>query len=238
MIIDTESKMGEVIDKYIVFVNDKTKIDQYKEIKKSFSVSKLNLVIANDNFIFHHGFDTVYNNLRKYSKETTKSTHVLILFDTDIVEVDLDALKKELEIPIDLYSYKMYMQRGDVWEDKYQLYSNDGFLNWYGLVHENQIFTRQYTVGRLNNFRVLHHNALDKFSKELKKTQDGFIILEKTDEGTDSDKRNMLYESLVWKIVNAGGRHINRNWFLKHYEINKELIDWYYNRARIEWEKL
>jgi len=76
-------------------------------------------------------------------------------------------------------------------------------------------------------------NALDPASnEELEKTADGFIILKKTEEGTDSDLRNLLYETLTWRIVHENGRQQHRGWFLRHYEINHEVVDWYYHRAK------
>jgi hypothetical protein len=80
--------------------------------------------------------------------------------------------------------------------------------------------------------KVQHRNAIDSKSQNLKKNPEGFIILEKTEEGTDSDERNLLYETLTWKIVNENGRHDNPAWFRRHYEINSQVVDWYYLRAK------
>jgi hypothetical protein len=103
-----------------------------------------------------------------------------------------------------------------------------------GMLHEMYMMNRQYEIHGIDKetFHVIHNNALDSSSKNVKKTADNrFIILEKTEEGSDSDKRNLLYEGLAWKIANGFGRHGNAGWFHEHYKLNKELIDWYHSRA-------
>jgi len=225
LISQLENNIGDYIKEYIAFVNDPKLYDDYLEIKKS--NTKVVILNAPEDYIFSRGFDSLYNTLMK--KAT--GDYCLILFDTDTIEVDKKLFEESLKENCDLYSFDMYMQRGDVWEKKLQLYKNDNLLVWFGMVHENQKFNRQPKVGELKGFKVLHNNALDKKSLVLNKTSDGFIILEKTEEGTDSDNRNLLYETLAWKIVNQNERQMNRNWFIRHYEINKEIIDDYAKRA-------
>ncbi len=47
--------------------------------------------------------------------------------------------------------------------------------------------------------------------------------------------RNLLYEGLTYRIVHEHLQHRYRGWFLRHYEINKEIVNWYYNRAVEKW---
>lgn len=226
LIVQLEEKLGDLFDEYRGFVNTPEQIDEYKKIQKEHDKAKI--IYAPEDYIYKNGFDKVYNLLGT----NIKSDYVIILFDTDEVDViDRGLLIQELNQDCDIYSFKMYMERGDVWEDKFQIYKPEK-MQWFGLVHENQQFYKQPKVGNITAMKVRHNNAVDKSSKELKKNNEGFIILEKTEEGTDSDKRNMLYETLAWKIVNQNGRHLHKQWFEKHYQLNKEVIDWYYERAK------
>jgi hypothetical protein len=230
MINEVESKMGDLVLEYIAFVNDRTLFEKYRQIKAD--NSKVKLLLCPENYIFQNGHDKVYNVLGA----AAKGKQILILFDSDSIEVQFDLFRQDILHNQDLYVFDMYMQRGDVWEKKMQLYKNNGNLQWYGLVHENQTFTKKHpNPYEICSFKVLHNNAIDNSSLNLKKTNNGFIILEKTEEGTDSDNRNLLYESLAYKIVNQNGRHLNRGWFIEHYKINKEVIDWYYERASKKW---
>jgi len=260
-----ESKMGSLIDNYLVFVNDPNFLPFYKNLEAS--SSKVKVYSAPEDFVYKHGHDKVYN----FLESKVQSTFILKLFDTDEIVVNSKLLEEEIKkTNLDIYGMKTWMQRGDVWEVKYQLYRK-GVLRWSGLVHENQesptgrpmmfwpgppeitkstepsLSGKPDSIhlvpddgkspiwifqGALENLKILHHNALDTFSSNLKKTDDGFIILEKTPEGTDSDRRNLLYESLAWRIVNEDLPHSAKGWFQRHYQINKEVIDWYYDRAK------
>ena len=128
------------------------------------------------------------------------------------------------------------MARGDSREIKYQLYKKN-IGNWVGMIHENFEFYSQPTLYDLLSLKVYHKNALDNFSKNLKKTFDGFIILEDCDENSDSYKRNLLYESLTYRIIHENLPHKYRGYLLKHYEINKTIIDKYYQKAINLWKK-
>lgn len=222
-----ESQIGDIITGYIVFNNSGALKQQFKDIFGS--NSKVRVINAPDSYILRNGFDSVYNTLMNAA---SKDDYILMAFDTDTFEINKDEFYKDLEKDKDVYGFKMYMQRGDVWETKYQLFKNDDLLKWFGIVHENIVYNRQPDLLEITSLRVIHNNALDKSSKELKKTDNGFIILEPTEPGSDSDFRNMLYESLTWQIVNENGRHMHKNWFIEHYRINKELIDDYHNRAK------
>lgn len=228
MINRIEDVMSDVVTEYVAFVNNDNVRNEFKRIHKEHE--KIKVMFAPENFLYRQGFDTVYNTLMKMAR----SEYVLMIFDADTIELDKDQLMKDLEEKKDAYTFQMYMQRGDSWEKKLQLYKNDGLLKWFGLVHENQQFLRQPEVKDIDSLKILHHNARDENSKNLR-YKDNFIILDKTEEGTDSDRRNLLYEGLAWKIVNENGRHLNRAWFEKHYEINKEVIDWYHERAEEIW---
>jgi hypothetical protein len=224
-----EKLMGELVDAYLVFVNDPQLLPFYKSLE--LKNSKVKVFNAPEDFVFKYGHDTVYN----YIEKQVQSKFILKLFDTDTVEVNSRLLEQELKENFDIYGMETYMERGDVWETKYQLYKK-GVIEWYGLVHENQHLKKGVIHSPskiLKNLKIYHHNALDLESEKVEKTPDGqFIILKKTQENTDSDRRNLLYETLAWTIANASGRHDNPGWFKKHYEINKEVIDWYYERAR------
>lgn len=231
MVEQVEEKMGDVIHEYLAFVNNDDVREEFKRIASDHS--KIKILNAPDNFIYRNGFDSVYNTLIK----AAKGSHIVMLFDTDEVVVDIDVFRKELEADHDLFGFDMYMQRGDVWEKKFQLYRNDGLVRWFGLVHENPQFSRQPKMKELPRdvFHILHMNARDQKSQELQR-KEGFIILERTEEGTDSDERNLLYESLTWKIIHENGRHPHKPWFEGHYALNKEVIDWYHERAIARWE--
>lgn len=233
MVCNTEIKMGKLVTEYIAFVNDSSQREEYATLKNSgcCKPEKLKILFAPDNYIYKNGFDSLYNLLIK----TAKGKYLLQIFDVDYLTVDLEQFKKDLELDKDIYGFPMYMQRGDVWETKFQLWKRD-LLTWYGLVHENQQFAKQPETMEITSLKVDHNNARDDASSNLRKTPDGFIILEKTEPGTDSDKRNMLYESLTWEIVNNNGRHQNKGWFVRHYDINKEVIDWYHERAKELWK--
>lgn len=231
MIEQVENSMGGLITEYLAFVNTDAVRDEFKHIASQ--IPKIKVLNAPENFIYRNGFDSVYNALIKASK----GTHIIMLFDTDDVVVNMEVLQRELESDTDLFSFDMYMQRGDSWEKKFQLYRNDGLVRWFGLVHENPQFSKQPKIKELPRevLHVLHMNARDQKSQELQR-KEGFIILERTEEGTDSDERNLLYESLTWKIIHENGRHPHKQWFEKHYSFNKEIVDWYHERAVARWE--
>jgi hypothetical protein len=222
-----EEQMGTLVLEYLVFVNDKSIYSDYKQLEREFP-NKLRVISTEEDFVFKYGHDMVYNFLDKQAK----GDYILKLFDTDRIEIDFPTLQKEIESQADIYGIPTYMQRGDVWETKYQLYKK-GVLTWFGLVHENQHFNlgnQNLVHVILKGMKVYHENALDPESAKLEK-KNGFIILQKTQEGSDSDSRNLLYETLTWKIVNENGRHDSRQWFVEHYQLNKEIIDDYAFRA-------
>jgi len=222
-----EFQISDLIQQYIVFVNDKNIATKYLDLEKE--NTKIRVVIAAEDFIYKYGHDRVYNHLDSIAS----TEYILKLFDTDVVEVDKNLFKEELNKNVDLYGIQTYMQRGDVWETKWQLYRK-GVIKWTGIVHENQVPNKkgQITKYQLQSMKVFHNNALDKISLELKKTPDGFIILEKTEEGSDSDQRNMLYEYCTHRIVNEGVPHNSVAWFRRHYELNSAVILWYVQRAK------
>lgn len=222
LIDSLEKQIGDLIDNYICFVNNSNLIAEYKN-----TFHKIKIISAPHNYIFQNGFDSVYNLLQK----ANKSKYNLILFDCDIVTIDKEKFIEDLNKDADVYAFKMYMARGDALETKYQLYKNDNLLEWKGVVHENQQWKRQPKVLEITSLSVEHQNAIDNFSKNMKKDANGMIILEKVDENSDSFERNMLYESLAYRIVNENLYHQNRHWFDAHYKLNKEVIDWYYGKA-------
>ena len=228
MVQRVESAMGDLITEYIAFVNNDNVKDEFRHINKDHE--KITVMFAPENFLYKQGFDTVYNTLMKRAK----SEYVCMIFDADTIEINYEQFVKDLAEKKDAYTFQMYMERGNVWEKKLQLYKNDNLLKWFGLVHENQMFQRQPEVKDIDSLKILHYNARDEKSKNLH-YKDNFIILERTEEGTDSDRRNLLYEGLAWKIVNENGRHMNKAWFEKHYTINKDVIDWYHERAEKIW---
>jgi hypothetical protein len=230
MVLQVENEMGDIIQEYLAFVNNDNVRAEFKEI--ALRISKVRIVNAPENYIYRNGFDSIYNTLMK----AAKGSHVLMIFDSDEIIVNVDILRQELESDFDIFGFQMYMQRGDSWETKYQLYRNDGLVRWFGLVHENQQFSREPKMKQLPKdvLHVLHMNARDNESKTLQK-KDGIIVLEKTEEGTDSDERNLLYESLTWKIIHENGRHLHKPWFEKHYAINQTIIDEYHQRAVARW---
>ncbi len=227
-ILDIESKIGHLIKEYIVFVNDPNIFPFYKNLQNT--NNKINVISASEDFIYKYGHDKVYN----YLESKVTSQYILKLFDTDLVEINVPEFEKELALEKDLYGILTYMVRGDSWEQKYQLYKS-GLFQWEGCVHENLELldkTTQISQYDLKSFQVFHKNALDKESKELKKTPDGFIILEKTEEGSDSDRRNMLYEYLGFLISSGQVDHKYKGWFEKHYFYNKSIIDLYVARVK------
>lgn len=231
-LLNIERELGEFIESYLGFTNDLSTKESYKALKSEFP--KLKIVYAPDNFIFKNGFDKTYNLL--LNKVSTE--YAWMLFDVD--EVIVSDKSKFAESINGFYNYvgiPTHMQRGDSLEVKYQLYKTN-LIRWEGAVHENQAFLGEVKSIDLPDtvIKVLHKNAVDTESSNLKKTDDGFIILERTTEGSDSDKRNMLYEGLTYRIVYEGLPHRYRGWFIRHYEINKEIIDWYYGRAIEKWK--
>jgi hypothetical protein len=224
-----ENIIPNFIEQYIVFVND----DKLKSLYKSLENQnkKVKCVFANENFVFKNGHSVVYN----YLDSLVQSEWILKLFDTDRIELDIELFKKEFEKSqeknVNIFGIPTFMQRGEVWENKYQLYKK-GIANWHDAVHENLIPNVQLISYDLKSFKVYHENSLDNNSKNLKKDNEGFLILEKTEEGTDSDNRNLLYEFFSWKIVHGELNHQHKQWFDTHYSKNKNLIDWYYERAK------
>jgi len=224
-VIETEKVLRDLISAYYVFVNDPQLLPFYKSLE--ISNNKIKVFNAPEDFVFKYGHDTVYN----YLEKQVQTLYILKLFDTDTIEVDLQLLKEELKQGFDIYGIETYMERGDVWENKFQLYKK-GVLEWAGLVHENQHFKKPHTTAILKSLKVYHHNAVDPESEKLDKTSDGFIVLKKTKEGTDSDQRNLLYEYLGYRIACENGRHDHPFWFVRNYEVNKELIDVYVKRVK------
>lgn len=225
-----EASMGSLIEEYIVFVNDDSIKERYKELKRD--ISKVHYLFGDAGWVFRHGHDFVYNTLAGY----VKSEYILKLFDTDKVEVDLKLFQEELALRKDLYGMETYMQRGNVTEMKYQLYKY-GIFKYVGSVHENLETDQKYSTFDSRALRVWHYNALDEASVHLNKTPDGFIILEQLPPGSDSFERNLLYESLAYRIVHENLNHQNRQWFLRHYTINKDAIDYYYEKAIERWKR-
>ena len=223
-----EEKLPEFMLEYIAFNNDPNLKSEFEAIKAQ--NPKIKVLNAGEDFIFRMGFDTVYNTLMK----AAKGEYCLILFDCDEIEVDKEKFLQFFSIQADVYFFKMFMQRGQVEEKKFQLFKKD-ILKWVGAVHENQAYSRNPNILELEGFRVNHNNAQDDSSKVLAKDPEGFIILEKTEEGTDSDKRNLLYEGLAYRIIHENLPHFNKNWFIEHYKRNKAVIDWYYERANQLW---
>lgn len=229
---NTLKVVGKPIEGFIGFCNDKELVPAYKEINKKYP--NLKMIYAPDNFIFKNGFAKVYNMLLKQ----VKTELAWMLFDVDeIVIEDYDLFIEILGSFHNYYGIKTHMKRGDSWELKYQLF-DPTIIRWEGHVHENQMGIEEL---KTINFpdkatKVIHNNIVDTESSNLKKTDDGFLILEKTTEGSDSDKRNLLYEGLTYRIVHENLQHKFRGWFLRHYQINKEIIDWYYERAKEIWK--
>ena len=227
-ILDVESKIGHLIKEYIVFVNDPNILPFYKNLQNT--NKKINVISGQEDFVYRFGHDRVYN----YLESKVTSQYILKLFDTDLVEVNIPEFEKELNLEKDLYGILTYMSRGsNMWETKFQLYKKNIF-KWEGCVHEEKKWIKnenEIQIYNLTSFRVFHKNDIDFYSKNLTKTEDGFIILEKVDKQSDSFLRNCLYEGLTWKIVNEGLDHKYRGWFLRHYEINKKVIDFYHEEA-------
>lgn len=221
-----EKAVPDIVVEYIVFINDVVLLPRYYSFANEHS--KVKVQHAPEDFVFRYGHDTVYN----YLEKKAVGNFILKLFDTDICDINHGQLLEDLKRDADIYGMDTYMERGNVTETKFQLYKK-GVLEWFGAVHENQHFKIENPKqDHLKGLKVFHHNALDTESSELEKTSDGFIILKRTQIGSDSDKRNMLYETLAWKIVNEGMRHDHIGWFNRHYQINKDVIDWYYQRAK------
>ena len=239
-----ETQIPDLIGQYLVFVNDDSIKDKYRKFSDTFLKIKLEGMIveqskvrpffAGSDFVFKHGHDFVYN----YLEKNCFTDYILKVFDTDEIVIDPEKFKQEFTLGKDLYGIPTWMARGDSSEIKYQLYKKDLF-KWIGAVHENQEFFRTPTVYDLKGFSVFHRNAVDEASKNVEKNKDGFIILKKVteEENKDSYLRNLLYESLAYRIVYENLPHQNAAWFKQHYQINKEVIDYYYNEALKRWSK-
>ena len=227
-----EEKLSDYIVEYLCFIDDVKLKPEYDKIKEQYP--KVKIILAQENYIWKNGWDSVYNLLIKSSKGLI----CWMIFDSD--EIILDNSERFID---DLYDGELFgintkMQRGNVFENKFQLFYNNGNIKYFGLVHENQIFMNHSPkIKILNSIRINHNNALDKNSKELKKTEDGIPILEIEEEGTDGYNRNLLYEGLTWKVVNQNGRQQNRDYLIRYYNVNKEVIDEYYKRAVEKWKK-
>ncbi len=224
-----EETIPEIIKQYIVFVNDDSLKSLYKSLENQ--NKKIKCVFAKEDFVFKNGHDKVYNMLSSIAS----TDWILKLFDSDKIEINKELFKKEFEEAqkknVNIFGIPTYMQRGDSHEIKYQLYKKS-VAEYKDCVHENLIFNQQPIAYDLKSLSVIHENAIDEKSKNLKKDEEGFIILEKTEEGTDSDLRNLLYEQFTWRIVHGELNHQYKAWFDKHYQKNKELVDWYYERAK------
>jgi hypothetical protein len=227
MVKSVNEQLGEHIDQFLAFSNNPQTQDEYKAIEKE--NPKVKMLFAKENFIYKSGFDTVYNYLHS---KISPENWIFIAVDTDTITIDKDLLFKDLSTNPDMLGIQMYMQRGNVWETKNLFYKNDNLFQWFGLVHEVMNFNRQPKIIPTQAIKIVHNNALDKTSKEIKKTSDGFPILEKAEPGSDSEKRNLLYETLVYRIVNEGGRHAHKQWYDRYYQINKEVIDYYNEKAK------
>jgi hypothetical protein len=243
LIQEVDSKMGSLIKEFNALVHE-SQSDEYKKIKEK--NSKIRILKVSDNYIYKNGWDSVYNLLGKFST----SNFLLMLFDTDKIEnLNLEEFKKYLNSGYDLFGFNVFMQRASgVYEKKYQLYRNNFGFEWRGAVHENLINTKsangilhsnllhkQFEIP-IEHFSILHQNALDIYSTQTKRNKDGFVILEKLEEGSDSFERNLLYETLTWKIVNENMFHYNKLWFEHHYKVNKDAVDYYYNIAKKKYD--
>jgi hypothetical protein len=227
-----EETIPDIILEYLCFIDNKELQPEYVKIRTKYP--KVKIILAESSFIFKKGWDSVYTILTKYSK----GDFIWQLFDSDDIKFSsIEQFKKDVDGEYDLLGIPTLMQRGNSDEIKFQLYKNNNLLYWYGLVHENQIFLRNPNTKIINSVRVNHNNALDKNSKEMKKTDDGIPIIEMEDEGTDGYLRNLLYESLVYEIVNNNGRHQNKEYLIRYYNINKLVIDAYYKLAIVKWGK-
>jgi len=225
-----EENIPDIILEYLCFIDNKELQLEYNKIRTLYP--KVKIILAESNFIFKKGWDSVYNLLTKYSK----GEYCWQLFDSDeIIFYDKKQFKIDINEEYDLFGIPTLMQRGNSNENKFQLYKNDGLLYWYGLVHENQMFLRNPNIKIINSIKINHNNALDNNSKKMKKTEQGIPIIEMEEEGTDGYLRNLLYESLVFEIVNNNGRHKNKEYLIKYYNVNKSVIDTYYKLAVAKW---
>jgi hypothetical protein len=227
MVESIEKQTGGLVDRYIAFTNNLQTHDAYKAIEAE--NSKVKIFYGKENFIYKSGFDTVYNFLHT---KVPPENWIFVAVDVDNIEINKEQLEKDIATDPDMMSIQMYMQRGNVWETKNLFYKANNLFQWHGLVHEIMNFNRQPKIIPTTAIKIIHNNALDKTSQEIKKSQDGFPILEKAEEGSDSEKRNLLYESLVYRIVNEGGRHAHKQWYDRYYQINKEVIDYYNEKAK------
>lgn len=203
---------------------------QFSEIKNRvntiYSDDFFKLIKAPFDFLFKNGFDSAYNLLAKKAKNDI----ILTLTDSDYIEeINNDLFENEIK-DVKCGIVNIYMQRGDSEEKKALIY-NRNYCNWYGVVHENLMSKTQIETKEITSLKLNHKNAKDDFSKNVKKNEQGFIILEKLSPGSDSYNRNVIYEYHTYMIVNNNARQINRDWFFQHYEINKEAVDYYYNEA-------
>jgi len=226
-----EEKLSNYVVEYLCFIDKAELKPEYDKIKEQYP--KVKIILAQENYIWKNGWDSVYNLLIKSSK----AVMCWLLFDSD--EIVLDNTEQFIH---DLYDGELFgintkMQRGNVFENKFQLFYNNGNIKYFGIVHENQVFLKHSpNIVVLNSIRINHNNALDKNSKELKKTEDGIPILEMEEEGTDGYNRNVLYEGLTWKVVNQNGRQQNRDYLIRYYNVNKDIIDEYYKIASEKWK--
>jgi len=227
MVESIEKQIGGLVDRYLAFTNNLQTQEQYKAIEAE--NSKVKIFYGKENFIYKSGFDTVYNFLHT---KVPPENWIFIAVDVDQIEINKEQLEKDMATDPDMMSIQMYMQRGDVWETKNLFYKANNLFQWYGLVHEIMNFNRQPKIIPTTAIKIIHKNALDKTSQDIKKSPDGFPILEKAEIGSDSEKRNLLYESLVYRIVNEGGRHAHKQWYDRYYQINKEVIDYYNEKAK------
>ena len=219
------------VNEVIAFVAEKDDIHkQFSDIKNrinaNYSKDFFKLIKAPFNFLFQSGFDTAYNILAKKAKNDT----ILTFTDSDYVEeINNELFESEIK-DIKCGLVEIYMERGNALEKKALIY-NKNSCHWYGVVHENLISPGAIKLTEITSLKLKHLNARDEYSKNLKKNEEGFIILEKLNPGSDSYDRNVIYEYHTYMIVNNNSRQMNRDWFLKHYEINKDAVDYYYNEA-------
>ena len=228
MVESIENQIGDLVDRYLAFTNNPQTHDQYKAIEAE--NSKVKIFYAKENFIYKSGFDTVYNFLHS---KVPPENWIFVAVDTDTIEINKEQLLKDISTSPDMLGIQMYMQRGNVWETKNLFYKANNLFSLAGLCHEIMNFNRQPKIIPTTAIKIIHNNALDKTSQNIKKSPDGFPILEKAEEGSDSEKRNLLYEALVYRIVNEGGKHAHKQWYEGYYKVNKAIIDEYNEKAKI-----
>ena len=229
-----EKTLSNLIIQYRVFINNTNTNYLYQEFEKE--NSKVKVYLAPEDFVFKNGHALVYN----YLEKNISSDYIVKLFDSDEISIsDYDLFIKELDEDFDIGGMSTYMERGNSQEIKYQMY-RPNILKWVGHLHENQeIKIQNPKVKNLKYLSVYHHNALDTDSRILEKTEDGFIILTKNeDETSDSFQRNMLYEALTYRIIHENLYHPHIGWYKRHYEINKDVITFYYKKAKEKYKLL